>query len=131
MIKLYQQSIIDLSSPAITTYINLLDKNLINKPIIFSDICNLFFDKNISIFHTYYIRHPSLYNSYFLTDTNGFNYLSSIFRNKFEFNLIVLHTVLEKLSSSIEFVDTKHIKFFNLQDNNESIENYIGRIINV
>jgi hypothetical protein len=127
-LKLFQQSIMDLNNPAIATYIELIDNKQIQKPTIFSDKCNIFFDIHIPIFHTYYIRHPSLYNSYFLTDVGGFKYLSSINNNKFEFNVIVLHTVLQQLSDNISFKDSKLIKFFNIQNNDVSFQDYLRTI---
>jgi hypothetical protein len=44
-------------SKALQHYLQLLNLNKINNPIIFTDSCKISIHKNIPIFHSFYIRH--------------------------------------------------------------------------
>lgn len=128
---LFQQNIVDLQNASTVIFLSMVDNNQIKYPTIISDKCNLYFEQNIPVVHTYYIRHPSLYNKFILTDLTDYKYLKSVV-NHLDFNCIILHSELQRLNGDVDknIDDTNLVKFININNNSEPLNITIERIIN-
>jgi hypothetical protein len=56
-------------------YSELIDKDLIVSPIIYTDHCDLFIDKNIPVFSSFYMRHHFGKNLLLLVDHKDLEYV--------------------------------------------------------